>query len=112
MNIIHCRDYEEMSEKAASLVTQEIVRNKNMLLCAATGNSPTGLYAKLAERSQNDKAFFNHLRLIKLDEWGGIPENHPSSCEYYLQTKLLEPLNVSPERYISFQSNPADPVAE
>jgi galactosamine-6-phosphate isomerase len=112
MNIVNCRDYEEMSENAASLVIQEIERNKNLLLCAATGNSPTGLYMKLVERSEKDKALFDQLRVIKLDEWGGIPENHPSSCEYYLQAKLLEPLRITPDRYIAFQSNPAEPTAE
>ncbi|QHT68459.1 galactosamine-6-phosphate isomerase [Rhodocytophaga rosea] len=112
MNIIHCRDYEEMSGKAATLVIQEVERKKNLLLCAATGNSPTGFYAKLVEKSEKDKIFFDQLKVIKLDEWGGIPENHPSSCEYYLQTKLVEPLRIPPERYISFQSNPTDPAAE
>lgn len=112
MNIVYCRNYEEMSKKAASLVIEEVERKKDLLLCAATGNSPTGLYAKMVGKSQNDKVLFDQIRVIKLDEWGGIPENHPSSCEYYLQKKLVEPIKISPERYISFQSNPADPAAE
>jgi galactosamine-6-phosphate isomerase len=112
MNIIHCRDYEDMSGKAAALVIREVERKKDLLLCVATGNSPTGLYAKLVERANSDRAFFDQLRVIKLDEWGGIPANHPSSCEYYLRNKLLEPLAISSERYISFQSDPENPVEE
>ncbi len=28
---------------------------------------------------------FKQLRIIKLDEWGGVPEMHPVTCEYFLQ---------------------------
>ncbi len=112
MNITYCKGYGEMSEKAAWIVTREIQKKRDLLLCAATGNSPAGLYAQLAGQGAKDPAFFEALRIIKLDEWGGLPQNHPATCEHYLRTRLVDPLHIGPERYLSFQSAPPDPAAE
>jgi 6-phosphogluconolactonase/glucosamine-6-phosphate isomerase/deaminase len=102
MNIIYYEDYESLSVQAASLVISEIEKRKNLLVCAAAGNSPSGLYKELARKSETDSAFFAELRVMKLDEWGGIPENDPESSEWYLRMRLLGPVGITPERYISF----------
>ncbi len=112
MNITYCRDYESMSLLAGSLVISEIEKKKNLLLCGATGNSTHNLYQELVNKSKTDKTFFEELRILKLDEWGGLPKTDPVSCEHYLRTKLLDHLEISSERYISFDSNPSDPVEE
>lgn len=112
MHITYCNDYGEMSTRASSLVRDEIEKNPGLLLCAATGSSPEGLYRELADLAARKKKLFEKLRILKLDEWGGIPENHPVSCEYFLRKKVLEPLDIPRERYISFESNPEDPEAE
>lgn len=112
MNITYCTDYESMSIKAASFIISEINKNKELLLCPATGNSPVNLYRQLVNKSKLDRKFFENLRVLKLDEWGAVSENHPVSCEYYLRTRFLEQLGIPSERYISFSSNPKDPVAE
>jgi len=112
MNITHFRDYDSMSVQAASLIMSAIGHRKDLLLCAATGGSTIGLYNELVDKSETDGKLFDHLRVIKLDEWGGVPENDPVSCEYYLRTRLLAPLTIPDGRYISFASDPADPIGE
>jgi galactosamine-6-phosphate isomerase len=112
MNVIKCADYQEMSRKAASLVLEAVKKKPNLLLCAATGSSPEELYRELATTAEEEKEQFKQLRILKLDEWGGIPENHPVSCEYFLREKLLTPLAIPRERYISFASDPEDPARE
>ena len=112
MNIVYCEDYESLSVQAASLVISEIDTRKNLFLCATSGSSPSGLYEELARKAEADRAFFDDLRIIKVDEWCGIPENDPGSSERYLRNRLLDPLGISPERYISFASNPAEPAEE
>jgi galactosamine-6-phosphate isomerase len=112
MKIVYCKDYREMSRKAASLVLEDIKKKPELLLCTATGSSPEGLYRELATTAEKEKELFKQLRILKLDEWGGIPQNHPVSCEYFLRKKLLEPLGIPYERYISFSSNSKDPEAE
>lgn len=112
MQITQCTDYQKMSSQAASLVLEEIQKKPDLLLCAATGSSPEGLYGELARRATSDPLPFSQLRIIKLDEWGGIPEKHPVSCEYFIGEKLLTPLGIPAERYISFASNPENPETE
>ena len=66
-----------MSLLASSFIISETEKKKDLLLCSATGNSPERLYSALVNKSKTDKAFFDQLRVLKLDEWGGVPENHP-----------------------------------
>ncbi len=112
MKIEVCETYDELSLKAKEFIVQEIERNENLLLCTATGGSPTKTYELLGKEYQVQPELFSRLRVIKLDEWGGIPMDHPSTCETYLQTNLLQPLQISGSRYIGFNSNPEVPQQE
>jgi len=112
MQITYCSSYGEMSKLAASLIREEVEKNPGLLLCTASGSSPEGLYKEMAKTAGVQKALFSQMRVLKLDEWGGIPENHPVTCEYFLRLKLLDPLGIPAERYISFHSNPEDPDGE
>jgi galactosamine-6-phosphate isomerase len=104
--------HEEVSRKAAAIITQQLAVNKELLLCAATGNTPGRTYELLAGEYRDRPDLFAHMRVLKLDEWGGLPMNDPGTCESYLQTRLLAPLRITPSRYLSFRSDPADPEME
>ena len=112
MKIIKKDDYEALSRDAASLITEYLKGNRQALLCAATGGSPTGTYAGLKQTFDLQPELFSRLRVIKLDEWGDLPMNHPSTCESYLQKHLIGPLHITGDRYISFQSDSEDPAGE
>ena len=112
MKIIRLDSYDKLSREAATLVLKELELKKNALLCAATGDSPTGTYNLLKQAFDIQPGLFSELRVIKLDEWGGVPMNSSFTCESYLQHHLTGPLQVESDRYISFQSNPQNPVAE
>lgn len=104
--------YEEISRKAASIITRQLEKNPDLLFCATTGSSPKGTYELLAGEYTTRPELFARMRVLKLDEWGGIPINDPATCESYLQTHLLSPLQIDPQRYLSFQSDPSDPELE
>jgi galactosamine-6-phosphate isomerase len=112
MKLIGCAGYEQMSRGAAERVTQVLVNKRDAVLCAATGNSPTGLYRELAHAAQEDPALFAAVRLVKLDEWLGVSPDHPASCEHYLRNKVVAPLRISSDRYLAFRSDSADPEQE
>ena len=112
MNIEIVDSYNALSYKAKEIIVREIKKNENLLFCAATGGSPTGTYDLLCKEYPEQPELFSQLRIIKLDEWGGIPMNHYGTCETYLQTHLIQPLHITGNRYISFQSNPEYPVEE
>jgi galactosamine-6-phosphate isomerase len=100
MKITYCNDYQNMSQKAAQIVLDEVSTKPDLLFCAATGNSPTGMYAGMAE----NKELFRKMKVIKMDEWGIIPLSHPDSCESYLQKHLLDPLEIPESHYTGFDT--------
>ena len=106
------KDYEAMSQTASALLVEEIRNRPSLLLCASTGSSPTETYRLLAEHRRNDPMLFQHLRIIKLDEWGGLDMDDPGTCEHYLREHLVDPLEVPEKRYLAFRSDPKDPEAE
>jgi galactosamine-6-phosphate isomerase len=110
MEIIKTTDYDELSELASEIIINSVKEKPDLLLCTATGNSPKGTYIKVTEK--RDTFSSERLRIVKLDEWGGIPMNDPESCEVFLRRYLIEPLNIPDSRFISFKTNPANPEDE
>jgi galactosamine-6-phosphate isomerase len=109
MQIIRCSTVAELNEKAAELVVNDLKSRSKSLFCTATGNSPTGIYQLLVQKT----AAFNvdGLTLLKLDEWHNLPMDHPASCEYYVKQYLLGPLGMKADHFVGFNSK-ADPSAE
>lgn len=105
-------DDETMSARAAALVLEAIRRDPSLMLCAATGSTPTATYRRLALRRQQEPELFEQLRVVKLDEWGGLGVASPGSCEHYLRRHVLDPLGVGESRFLSFRGDAPDPVAE
>jgi galactosamine-6-phosphate isomerase len=112
MKITKFPDYSSMSAHASQIIIDHLTHKKDLRLGAATGGSPTGMYADLAKTYQTNSSLFNYLQVVKLDEWGIIPMSHPDSCQSYLKQHLLEPLQISAERYEEFNTNNPDLLAE
>jgi len=112
MKIQYCGDYNEMSQLSCDSIVSDLRKQPRRLICMSTGNSPTGTYERLTKVFNDHPAYFNELIITKLDEWGGIDSNEPSSCETYIQEKILQPLAIPQNRYISFKSNPVSPKKE
>lgn len=100
MKITYLDNYLALSQKAASIIAEEVGKNPSLLFCAATGGSPTGMYAEMAK----NKSIYAEMRVVKMDEWGIIPLSHPDSCESYLEKHLLSPLGINSERYTTFDT--------
>jgi galactosamine-6-phosphate isomerase len=106
-----CNGHEDMSRRAASWLADRIERSPSSLLCIAAGSTPLRTYQLLGEHYARNPAGLNRLRLLKLDEWGGLDPGDTATCEHALRWHLVTPLGLE-ERYIGFESNPADPQAE
>lgn len=104
--------YEDSSRAAADFIADEIRAKRDLLICAATGGSPKRTYELLVEKSKAEPGLFDRVRILKLDEWGGMPANYTASSELYLRTHLLDPLGIPAERYFTFGNDSADPKAE
>src|SRR4051812_49288292 len=97
-------NYDGLSRRAEQLIVQEVESRPNLILCASAGGTPTGLYERLAVRARRTPELFKRMRVLQVDEWGGLTKGHPASCEVDLRTKLLAPLKISPDRYFGFRT--------
>lgn len=98
MNFTYFQDYTALSSQAAQLARTMIQYKPDALFCIATGNSPKLCYEIMAQEHH----FYEKLRLIQLDEWGGLPPTHPSSCAAYIQNHLIQPLQISSNTHFLF----------
>ncbi len=112
MKIQYCSDYDALSQMSCDSIVSDLRKRPRQMICMSTGNSPTGTYKKLAKVFNDHPKLFNELIITKLDEWGGIDSTEPSSCESYIQEKIVQPLAIPQNRYISFKSNPVSPKKE
>src|SRR5688572_22999659 len=103
-------DWEELSRLAAELIVAELREKPHLILCAATGASPTATYRHLTNAFRESPRLFEKMRILALDEWGGV--DSPSSCRGYLQTHLVEPLQIAPDRFVCFQADAGRPGDE
>jgi hypothetical protein len=111
-SLVVAADHEAMSRCAADAVLAAIERTPGLLIGAATGSTPTRMYEMLVERGQREPRLVAGIRILKIDEWGGLAMDDPATCEVYLREKLLTPLAVSEDRYLGWNSAAADPQAE
>lgn len=112
MKIEYYHDYAAMSTAGASMVIKALGNKPDMLLCAATGHSPFGLYQELVHRSKPEKNQYGLMRVIKLDEWIGLGHNGEGTCEHYLRSNLINPLAITENRYLAFDTENPDPPEE
>ena len=68
-------------------------------------------YELLAARRFLAPDLFARLRVLKLDEWGGLEDDDPASCESYLRRTFIDVVGNG-DRYVGFSGKPADPEAE
>jgi len=105
-------DYEAMSRSGADFIMGAIRRVPDALVCLPTGSSPARAYELLAAHGRSAPELFGRVRWLKLDEWGGLPIDHPATCERYLLDRLMIPLEVPAARFFGWQSQPEDADAE
>ena len=70
-------DFDHMSKVGADIVkahiTQTLKQKDEMVLGLATGNSPTGLYRRLAQAANAGELDSRRIRSFNLDEYVGLP---------------------------------------
>ena len=105
------KDHESLSRAAARWMAAELSRKPSSLFCLATGSTPMRSYEILAQQGANKVRLFKGMRVLKLDEWGGLNMADPASCEIYLRKALIDPLALG-RRYVGFRSDAKDLSSE
>jgi len=101
-------DREALDRGAAALVREAAAGKPDLLICLASGETPSGAYALLAGAPES----LAEARFVQLDEWAGLGPDDAASCAAYLQKTLRGPLAVPDARWIGFRGDAPDAAAE
>jgi glucosamine-6-phosphate deaminase len=83
---------------AADLVAAQIERKPDTVLGVATGSSPVGIYRELARRQQEGALDLGGIRCFALDEYVGLPPDHPGSYATFLEQEVVRPFGLPRSR--------------
>ena len=94
MKIYRAKDYNDMSRKAANLISAQILLKPNCVLGLATGSTPLGTYRQLVERYNQGDLDFSEITTVNLDEYKGLAPDNDQSYRYFMNTNLFNHVNI------------------
>lgn len=98
MKIIKTKDYQDMSRKAANLISAQIMMKPECVLGLATGSTPVGLYRQLVEWYQKGDLDFSKVTSVNLDEYKGLTRENEQSYYYFMNDNLFQHVNIDKKR--------------
>jgi len=111
MEVIIKETYEAISQEAAAIIKEAILAKPTLVLGLATGATPLGLYGELIRMHRQEGLDFSRVTTFNLDEYLGLPADHPQSYHHFMQENLFRHINISPENVHIPQGTAPDPVA-
>ncbi len=112
MNIIVCKNYDEMSLCAAKIVAEQIKEKSNSVLGLATGSTPEGMYADLVKMYEKGEISFKNITSVNLDEYYPIDPTNDQSYRYFMNYHLFDHVDIDKANTNVPDGTAADPVAE
>ncbi|NEG54404.1 glucosamine-6-phosphate deaminase [Bifidobacterium platyrrhinorum] len=98
VEVIVVRDEDEAGEIYAGCVASLIRRKPDAVLGLATGSSPLAAYRHLAARVRAESIDVSQVRGFALDEYIGLPLDHPESYHSVIHRTVVEPLGLDPAK--------------
>ena len=117
MRVIIEPNYTELSRWAAEYVAARInaanpTPEKPFKLGCPTGGSPLGLYKNLIEMYKAGKVSFENVVTFNMDEYVGLPEEHPESYHSFMWNNFFKYIDIKRENVHILNGNAEDLKAE
>lgn len=97
MNVIVLKNKSEVCKKASEIIGNVVKSKKDAFLGLATGGSAEEVYKYLVDEYKNGNLDFSNCSTINLDEYVGIPSDHPQSYRRYMNERFFDNVNISKE---------------
>lgn len=97
MEVIICKKYEQMSLAAAHAVADVMNAKPNAVIGMATGSTPLGVYVELVKMHEKGELDFSQVTTFNLDEYVGLPVNHPQSYHRFMHDNFFRHVNIPPQ---------------
>lgn len=94
MRLYRAKDYNDMSRKAANIISAQIILKPDCVLGLATGSTPIGTYQQLIERYREGDLDFSQVRTANLDEYRGLTRDNDQSYYYFMYHNLFKEVNI------------------
>lgn len=89
------KDYDDMSRKAANIISAQVILKPESVLGLATGSSPIGAYKNLVEWYKKGDLDFSKIRTVNLDEYQGLTRDNDQSYYYFMMENLFRHININ-----------------
>lgn len=117
MRLIIQPDYDLLSQWAANYVVSKIkaanpTAEKPFVLGLPTGSSPMGMYKALIKHYQEKRVSFQHIVTFNMDEYVGLPKDHPQSYHTFMWSNFFSHIDINPANVNMLNGNASDLEAE
>lgn len=103
---------EEIAMAAARHAAELLAHKPDAAIALPTGNTPVGLYRRLAELHAAGRFSCPQARFFNLDEFVGLSPEDPRSYGAFLWQHVFRPLNVAPGQVRLLRGTAPDLAAE
>ena len=97
---------------ATKIDTFSPTADRPFVLGLPTGSTPLGTYKKLIELHNEGKVSFKHVVTFNMDEYVGIPKEHPQSYHSFMWTNFFSHIDILPENVNILNGNASNLEAE
>ena len=94
MRIIHTTDYNDMSRKAANVISAQVILKPTSVLGLATGTTPLGAYRQLARWCERGDVDFSQVSTYNLDEYRGLSHEDVQSYHHFMRANFFDHINI------------------
>jgi glucosamine-6-phosphate deaminase len=92
------------ADRAAAVLQQALTEHGHARIIAATGASQFDFLEALTARSDID---WHNVEMFHLDEYIGLPANHPASFRKFLRERLIAKTGITQYHFLEVESDPA-----
>lgn len=101
MKIIVCENPDEAADRVAREIVDALEAKPDLVLGLATGSTPIGVYRNLISAHQERGVDFTLITTFNLDEYIGLPPEHPQSYRSFMREHLFEGIEL-PDASVNF----------
>jgi glucosamine-6-phosphate deaminase len=89
---------DDAARVVADVVIDVLARHRAPVLGLATGSSPLGAYRLLVDAHRRRRTSFAHASAVLLDEYVGLPRDHPQAYRTFIRRHLTDHVDLDPAR--------------
>lgn len=97
MKLYRAKDYNDLSRKAANIISAQVIMKPDCVLGLATGSTPIGTYKQLINWYEKGDLDFSDVKSVNLDEYKGLPKDNDQSYYYFMYNNFFKHININLE---------------